>query len=282
VGVFILTIVVGELTGGFASGHISVATGILDTIWWALVLPYYSLAVRRVHDCGGSGWWMLLFSPLIPLCAFVLGVSRGKPGANKYGPAIGSIHTAQTTTVDLYREPMKESGQQSWGGNSSTKEVLRAPSEPAFVPLLAPTSSTPVFDDSVEPSLQTKWRDWHKVVFVISLAVIVPLMIGAALMPSNSTTTPETTITTNSQWEPDEAYLQEVDRMFQVDTVEGRHSVIAFGHEICTYFESGQTGSQVAEQVSTTVPQMTFDETWVLIHAAMTSYCPGYFQAFSH
>lgn len=52
------------------------------------MLPYLSVAVRRFHDIGKSGWWVLI--PLIPLVGSLLFlywmVQPGNIGPNKYGP----------------------------------------------------------------------------------------------------------------------------------------------------------------------------------------------------
>lgn len=57
---------------------------------YALVLfiPGLAVAVRRLHDVGKSGWFLLI--GLIPLIGFiwllVLFLTEGKPGENKWGP----------------------------------------------------------------------------------------------------------------------------------------------------------------------------------------------------
>ena len=52
------------------------------------ILPYLAVAVRRLHDTGRSGWWMLI--GLVPFIGgvflLVFFVSEGEWGDNKYGP----------------------------------------------------------------------------------------------------------------------------------------------------------------------------------------------------
>ncbi|MFF3460823.1 DUF805 domain-containing protein [Streptomyces sp. NPDC002619] len=52
-----------------------------------LLLPAWGVAVRRLHDTGRSGWWLLI--GLIPLVGgivlLVFYCSDSVPGANKYG-----------------------------------------------------------------------------------------------------------------------------------------------------------------------------------------------------
>ena len=53
-----------------------------------ILIPSLSLMVRRLHDTGKSGWWVLLclgvITGIIPLI-YCLGASQ--PGANQYGPS---------------------------------------------------------------------------------------------------------------------------------------------------------------------------------------------------
>lgn len=50
-----------------------------------LVMAYLSLAlcVKRMHDCGHSGWWVL-----IPFCPLALFFMKGEDKTNEYGPKI--------------------------------------------------------------------------------------------------------------------------------------------------------------------------------------------------
>ncbi|VFN07840.1 MAG: Uncharacterized membrane protein YhaH, DUF805 family [Candidatus Kentron sp. G] len=53
----------------------------------AVFLPILAVWVRRLHDIGRSGWWVLLV--LIPLGKFVLYIMAmfdSQPGENEYGP----------------------------------------------------------------------------------------------------------------------------------------------------------------------------------------------------
>jgi uncharacterized membrane protein YhaH (DUF805 family) len=51
-------------------------------------LPAVSVAVRRLHDIGRSGWWLLIvFVPLIGIIVIIVFLGmRGDPNSNKYGP----------------------------------------------------------------------------------------------------------------------------------------------------------------------------------------------------
>lgn len=54
----------------------------------AVLLPGLGVAVRRLHDTGRSGWWLLI--SLVPLIGaivlLVFLVSDSQPDTNQYGP----------------------------------------------------------------------------------------------------------------------------------------------------------------------------------------------------
>ncbi|MEU9173730.1 DUF805 domain-containing protein [Streptomyces sp. NPDC048420] len=53
-----------------------------------ILLPSLGVTIRRLHDTGRSGWWILF--GLVPLVGgitlFVFSVLDSEPGDNKYGP----------------------------------------------------------------------------------------------------------------------------------------------------------------------------------------------------
>ena len=51
------------------------------------LIPVYAVGVRRIHDVNKSGWWVLIsFVPIIGLYIFVLLISDGSKGKNRFGP----------------------------------------------------------------------------------------------------------------------------------------------------------------------------------------------------
>ena len=52
------------------------------------LIPGLSVSVRRLHDTGRTGWWMLInFIPVIGWIVFIVFmVFDSDPAANKYGP----------------------------------------------------------------------------------------------------------------------------------------------------------------------------------------------------
>lgn len=62
---------------------------ILSSIYsLAVLIPSLAVSVRRLHDIGKSGWWLLL--SLIPclgsLILLIFFLQNSQPGTNEYGP----------------------------------------------------------------------------------------------------------------------------------------------------------------------------------------------------
>ncbi len=63
--------------------------GLLGTIFiLAIVIQSIAVGVRRLHDTGRSGWWLLInLVPFVgPIVVLVLMVLEGQSGDNQYGP----------------------------------------------------------------------------------------------------------------------------------------------------------------------------------------------------
>jgi uncharacterized membrane protein YhaH (DUF805 family) len=79
---FLIAFVIGLIDGAIGAGFFS---GIYVL---AILVPSLAVGVRRLHDVGRSGWWMLI--GLIPLLGgivlFIFSVQDGQPGSNQYGP----------------------------------------------------------------------------------------------------------------------------------------------------------------------------------------------------
>jgi len=68
---------------------VSTAFSCLSSIYsLAVLLPGLGVSIRRLHDVGKSGWWLLI--GLIPLIGtiwlLVLVAGDSQPGDNQYGP----------------------------------------------------------------------------------------------------------------------------------------------------------------------------------------------------
>jgi uncharacterized membrane protein YhaH (DUF805 family) len=82
----IIVLVLIGIVVGFVS---QVGASALGTIYALLVfVPGLAVSVRRLHDTGRSGWWLLI--SLIPLLGWIVllifVVLDSQPGENQYGP----------------------------------------------------------------------------------------------------------------------------------------------------------------------------------------------------
>ena len=81
---FLLAAVAASIAGDLGLILIPLyVVGYILVVWMSL-----AAGVRRLHDLGHSGWWLLLF--LVPLVSLVLALLLylwpGEEGANDYGP----------------------------------------------------------------------------------------------------------------------------------------------------------------------------------------------------
>ena len=63
--------------------------GVLYGIYMlAILLPALGVTVRRLHDTGRTGWWVLVWLiPIVgPIVILVFMVLDSQPGDNEYGP----------------------------------------------------------------------------------------------------------------------------------------------------------------------------------------------------
>ncbi|MCM1152702.1 MAG: DUF805 domain-containing protein [Muribaculum sp.] len=79
---FILGIIIGLIFRNHEAG--SIVSGIISL---AFLLPGLGISIRRLHDTGRSGWWILL--ALIPVIGSVILIvwycQPSQPTANQYG-----------------------------------------------------------------------------------------------------------------------------------------------------------------------------------------------------
>lgn len=86
---FIISFALG-FTGGFLTAMTdSGIFGLLPMLYsLAVLIPGIAVSVRRLHDTGKSGWYLLVsFIPLVgPLILLYFMVVDSAPGNNQYGP----------------------------------------------------------------------------------------------------------------------------------------------------------------------------------------------------
>ena len=78
--------VVDGVTGMYSA---EIGIGVLSGLYiLAASVPGLAVSVRRLHDIGRTGWWVLIgVIPFIgTLVLLVLAVLDSQPGANRYGP----------------------------------------------------------------------------------------------------------------------------------------------------------------------------------------------------
>lgn len=84
-----------SVIGSFITAFVDAAVfggdvGVLNPIWsLGLLVPSLAVGVRRLHDTGRTGWWLLIgLIPLIGLIVLIVFlVSAGDDTDNEYGPA---------------------------------------------------------------------------------------------------------------------------------------------------------------------------------------------------
>ncbi|QDK80098.1 DUF805 domain-containing protein [Spirosoma sp. KCTC 42546] len=80
---FLVNVVVTQVlnyTNIFLFGGSTVIGWLLMLVNLAILVPSVSVAVRRMHDVGKSGWYAL-----IPIYNLILACTEGTQGANEYG-----------------------------------------------------------------------------------------------------------------------------------------------------------------------------------------------------
>jgi len=85
ISVSIVLAVIDAVTGSFSP---EAGMGLLGGIYTlAVLIPVIAVSIRRLHDTGRSGWWLLIV--LVPLIGvivlLVFTVQNSKPGQNQYG-----------------------------------------------------------------------------------------------------------------------------------------------------------------------------------------------------
>lgn len=85
---FIITFTLSYI-GGFLGSGIGALISMLVLLYcFAVFLPSVGVSIRRLHDTGRSGWFMLIgVVPIIgSIILIVLMAMDSQPGDNQYGP----------------------------------------------------------------------------------------------------------------------------------------------------------------------------------------------------
>lgn len=87
---WVLAVVIAEVVVlGIRSVSSSLGQILYVVLVLAIVVPSIAVGVRRLHDTGRSGWWILIgLVPIIgAIVLIVFYVQDSAPGANEYGPS---------------------------------------------------------------------------------------------------------------------------------------------------------------------------------------------------
>jgi len=79
---FIISIVLTVIEGA-----IGLPLVLTSLYFLAILLPGIAVAIRRLHDTGRSGWWILIaLIPLVGIVLLIFMVLDSQSGDNEYGP----------------------------------------------------------------------------------------------------------------------------------------------------------------------------------------------------
>lgn len=84
----LISLVLGAIDGATGTFSPETGLGLLGGIYaLAVLIPGIAVSIRRLHDTGRSGWWLLvLLIPIIgTIILLVLMILDSKPGQNQYG-----------------------------------------------------------------------------------------------------------------------------------------------------------------------------------------------------
>ncbi len=91
---FVLTNIIILLLLSFFE-NIAGEAGILVTLYQlAVICPWAAVGIRRMHDTGRCGWWLL-----VPFANLVFLVQDSQPGGNRYGANPKNGSTEQLTPI---------------------------------------------------------------------------------------------------------------------------------------------------------------------------------------
>ena len=81
-----------SLVGGIFEDSLEafrLTTGVSVIVALLLIVPSFAVCVRRHHDTGRKGWWVLLyFIPWIGTIALIIMLCQKSDEDNKYGPKL--------------------------------------------------------------------------------------------------------------------------------------------------------------------------------------------------
>lgn len=92
---FILGVILG-FVGGMSQNQM-IVTYVMNAYNVLILVPSIAVGVRRMHDVGKSGWFVL-----IPIYNLILACTAGESGPNRFGQdPYGAVTTVPVTTPTL-------------------------------------------------------------------------------------------------------------------------------------------------------------------------------------
>jgi uncharacterized membrane protein YhaH (DUF805 family) len=79
-----LVMYIPSIIGGITETPLFGIIGIIAYL--GCLIPYLAVAVRRLHDCNKSGWFIF-----VPIYNLILLLSDGDKGINNYGNPVGHV-----------------------------------------------------------------------------------------------------------------------------------------------------------------------------------------------
>lgn len=105
----IIAVIIFGITAGIVAAALgwdtTSAEGLADLYLLAALVPWLALNVRRLHDIGFSGWWLLIsMVPLLgPITMLVFCAQDSQPGANRFGPNPKGVNALSSEAVQPSR-----------------------------------------------------------------------------------------------------------------------------------------------------------------------------------
>ena len=85
---YLLLVIAAAVVGVVGVASLSAAEVLAVVLLLATALPSLAVAVRRLHDIGSSGWWVLIAPiPFGGIVLLVFYLRESDPGPNQYGAA---------------------------------------------------------------------------------------------------------------------------------------------------------------------------------------------------
>lgn len=79
--IIIVAVIIASILTFISSTLGGIIFSIIGLLTLAVIVPSIAVGVRRMHDVGKSGWFIL-----IPIYNLILSITEGDKGDNQYGP----------------------------------------------------------------------------------------------------------------------------------------------------------------------------------------------------